>query len=106
MTLEVFFNFTAAAEIDALGLHVGLRNCYLAIRGKRHTPHPVCMTLEADEFFATAGVPEACGPIIRASEHILAIRRKRHTVHQVRMTLRSEERRVGKECRARWSPNH
>src|SRR2546427_9819000 len=26
--------------------------------------------------------------------------------HTVRVTLRSEERRVGKECRSRWSPYH
>ena len=25
---------------------------------------------------------------------------------RVRLTMRSEERRVGKECRSRWSPYH
>src|SRR5690349_23327289 len=27
-------------------------------------------------------------------------------VHAAGLTLRSEERRVGKECRSRWSPDH
>ena len=27
-------------------------------------------------------------------------------VHQLKFTKRSEERRVGKECRSRWSPYH
>src|SRR3712207_9028895 len=27
-------------------------------------------------------------------------------VDHARIALRSEERRVGKECRSRWSPNH
>ena len=26
--------------------------------------------------------------------------------HQIKYLLRSEERRVGKECRSRWSPYH
>ena len=30
-----------------------------------------------------------------------------HSLHGARVTcLRSEERRVGKECRSRWSPYH
>src|SRR2546421_6042022 len=32
---------------------------------------------------------------------------KRHTLKPIRMLfIRSEERRVGKECRSRWSPYH
>ena len=27
-------------------------------------------------------------------------------VHEIKDVLRSEERRVGKECRSRWSPYH
>ena len=29
-----------------------------------------------------------------------------HALHYERTNIRSEERRVGKECRSRWSPYH
>ena len=29
-----------------------------------------------------------------------------HNVNQIQPVVRSEERRVGKECRSRWSPYH
>ena len=29
-----------------------------------------------------------------------------HTINSIKKTMRSEERRVGKECRSRWSPYH
>ena len=29
-----------------------------------------------------------------------------HLLHRTPLLLRSEERRVGKECRSRWSPYH
>ena len=32
--------------------------------------------------------------------------KKIDTIKKVRKALRSEERRVGKECRSRWSPYH
>src|SRR2546427_4910087 len=31
---------------------------------------------------------------------------ERHALEEERKKLRSEERRVGKECRSRWSPYH
>ena len=31
---------------------------------------------------------------------------KDRTIRELKMQLRSEERRVGKECRSRWSPYH
>src|SRR5256885_9897731 len=36
----------------------------------------------------------------------LHLRADRHADHVRRLTARSEERRVGKECRSRWSPYH
>ena len=33
-------------------------------------------------------------------------RTKRKTTHKIAFSRRSEERRVGKECRSRWSPYH
>ena len=43
----------------------------------------------------------ASGPISREEE----LRRERNRTREVGVT-RSEERRVGKECRSRWSPYH
>ena len=34
------------------------------------------------------------------------LRRHKYAVTEVDVTTRSEERRVGKECRSRWSPYH
>src|SRR2546422_7327775 len=44
-------------------------------------------------------------------QEILAMRfglkgRDAHTLEDIGAALRSEERRVGKECRSRWSPYH
>src|SRR5690348_7733747 len=38
--------------------------------------------------------------------HELAARARRRVEHHERPRLRSEERRVGKECRSRWAPEH
>ena len=37
---------------------------------------------------------------------VLELMREGKTDHEVKQFLRSEERRVGKECRSRWSPYH
>src|SRR5690348_18386514 len=34
------------------------------------------------------------------------VRARANDVHERRVHARSEERRVGKECRSRWSPDH
>src|SRR2546430_6480857 len=51
--------------------------------------------------------------VVNRSEHLVAaVLADGHHVHeleaqeQVAVRLRSEERRVGKECRSRWSPYH
>ena len=36
----------------------------------------------------------------------IAVRRKQYEYYRDKLLLRSEERRVGKECRSRWSPYH
>ena len=41
---------------------------------------------------------------IRSEEHTSELLSQFHLV--CRLLLRSEERRVGKECRSRWSPYH
>ena len=45
-----------------------------------------------------------CGNHRRSEEHTSELQSLRHLV--CRLLLRSEERRVGKECRSRWSPYH
>ena len=60
-----------------------------------------------------AAILSLCGRVkISASDHFaiaihtenLAVARKYFTL--LKKTFRSEERRVGKECRSRWSPYH
>ena len=41
-----------------------------------------------------------------ASQNKLWSGMAKETAHQIGTPLRSEERRVGKECRSRWSPYH
>ena len=44
-------------------------------------------------------------PLTELDKKILYIQNKGHLV-PTRKLIRSEERRVGKECRSRWSPYH
>ena len=61
-----------------------------------------------------AHAPEACSPeLLRAARELAERRDVRTTIHldqshwEVESVMRrSEERRVGKECRSRWSPYH
>ena len=55
----------------------------------------------------TAQMP-AVAPVPRRHPRVLPRRRILHPLHHRRWhaQLRSEERRVGKECRSRWSPYH
>ena len=74
---------------------------------KRHYAHVDCpghadyvknmITGAAQMDGAILVVSAADGPMPQTREHILL-------AHQV--NVRSEERRVGKECRSRWSPYH
>src|SRR5688572_33241769 len=50
-------------------------------------------------------------PLLDGPPHFEAVRQRpgkaaRHLHQLVEVELRSEERRVGKECRSRWSPDH
>src|SRR5260370_32460498 len=44
--------------------------------------------------------------IVPARDGALRVLRAAHDAGVKRVVLRSEERRVGKECRSRWSPYH
>ena len=51
---------------------------------------------------AILAVSEKCGISKIYLEQVFTLLKKAELVHSVR----SEERRVGKECRSRWSPYH
>ena len=46
------------------------------------------------------------GANIRSEEHTSELQSHKDPDLVCRLLLRSEERRVGKECRSRWSPYH
>ena len=54
------------------------------------------------------GAPLGCAPIAYLLFHKLMKHNPAHAkwADRDRFVLRSEERRVGKECRSRWSPYH
>ena len=90
----VFFEAVAAANVAALpfGRFVG-KNVVGGVEG---------------EGFAAAGLAVAGFPLILSS----VVTGKVGSLPQIKwldflaVLLRSEERRVGKECRSRWSPYH
>src|SRR2546429_1553882 len=49
---------------------------------------------------------EVADMMAKPTETLLEIRRKGEAQHILSRAERSEERRVGKECRSRWSPYH
>src|SRR2546425_13112470 len=66
----------------------------------------VATTVEA-EVFARAGVNDVTWAFPLDPGHIARGRRlAQQTGATLRVVVRSEERRVGKECRSRWSPYH
>src|SRR5256886_16310954 len=80
-----FLNDTATPEIYTLSLHDALP--ILQRPAARHDPRHAA-ECEPDVFPQDAAM-------------------HRDVVHPLlRLVLRSEERRVGKECRSRWSPYH
>src|SRR3712207_7995984 len=91
----IFF-FQAEDGIRDIGV-TGVQTCALPIFGLQKGPRVIIMG-------ATHG-NEVCGTI--------AIRRVMEDIDSGKLqiaagsvTFRSEERRVGKECRSRWSPYH
>src|SRR5690349_22471546 len=98
--LHLFFFFFFQAEDGIRDLYVtGVQTCALPIfvadlsEGKRArvlAPEAIIYILN--------GLPPGSGPVF--AEHYL------QPVIGSSAELRSEERRVGKECRSRWSPEH
>ena len=46
------------------------------------------------------------GTTLDVSFRIAALKRLQYMIRRHEKEIRSEERRVGKECRSRWSPYH
>ena len=57
---------------------------------------------------AQAGYRQVCVDLGQRHQHEQPFMQTgmRQRQHRIRAQLRSEERRVGKECRSRWSPYH
>src|SRR3712207_8953167 len=99
--MYVFFFFQAEDGIRYIGV-TGVQTCalpileYLPALGRWEIVTPAGRRGVA--FSAEWGTPRAdAATLLRAS-----LNQQLHTVHDER----SEERRVGKECRSRWSPYH
>src|SRR2546429_9841601 len=97
-----FFNDTATTEIYTLSLHDAL---------------PISITRPLDNLVAgvkaLAGgdftysiTPRGSTELVELSTSFARTRGQLLTLQQQRIETRSEERRVGKECRSRWSPYH
>src|SRR2546430_10941827 len=57
----------------------------------------------------TCALPISCSPVgggLKCSKRGPSGRNARPTIRNAKLGSRSEERRVGKECRSRWSPYH
>src|SRR2546430_8735300 len=99
-TVFVFF-FQAEDGIRDLTV-TGVQTCALPIscaEPNQRVEGPAC-SCPSSEGSSARGPPERAGSFRRVS----AAKATRTCVFRVRR--RSEERRVGKECRSRWSPDH
>ena len=70
----------------------------------------VCDLLTRSELmFTTLPVKQmhqSATQIVNARAQAAQLQAVRHLLTQEELDIRSEERRVGKECRSRWSPYH
>src|SRR3712207_6866592 len=96
--VELYFFFQAEDGIRDIGV-TGVQTCALPIY-PRSTMTDVALTV------AVAGTPAASPRSSTASRVMAATTRKGPASSSTRAMTRSEERRVGKECRSRWSPYH
>src|SRR3712207_4991413 len=68
---------------------------------------------EEDSYKGSVSAPDQSGTSLQDAAKIdqtaaeqAALKAVPGTVHEAELETRSEERRVGKECRSRWSPYH
>ena len=90
-----FDNWRGGFRVKALAAGISGAMFDDAFRGVRYTPQ----TLEVDE-----SQPEFVRPIWNYLDD--AVSKNRISDGRTKSRERSEERRVGKECRSRWSPYH
>ena len=66
----------------------------------RQFPHVArAFNLSREQLFARILRPLAAGRPVELND-------RRWSPEKAKLAIRSEERRVGKECRSRWSPDH
>src|SRR2546427_3007768 len=97
-----FFFFQAEDGIRDLTV-TGVQTCALPISTSIRSAEAVAATLTAERIDVEAADQSLERADPRAASHALTPAAR--TPH-VDMVQRSEERRVGKECRSRWSPYH
>src|SRR3989449_11692731 len=110
MQHHFFFNDTATTEIYTLSLHDALPISSVlvdALTGPRRSAGALRKTIERGERVALSTLvlyEWRRGP--RLPEELAAQEALFPNESVVPFGRRSEERRVGKECRSRWSPYH
>src|SRR3712207_7969802 len=91
---EFFFFFQAEDGIRDIGV-TGVQTCAL----------PICVRVCVCAWGCRPAVVLQ-GPSLLQAASWLNLVSSYELVHICSMCIRSEERRVGKECRSRWSPYH
>src|SRR3989475_7827646 len=86
----VFFFFQAEDGIRDLTV-TGVQTCAL----------PICMTTGVPGYYLSQAIEEGGQRL-----GVVVIKVELSALEQEWLSSRSEERRVGKECRSRWSPYH
>src|SRR2546430_10657022 len=97
----VFFFFQAEDGIRDLTV-TGVQTCALPISSSFSASSPSSFPPSVSSYFLSLSRQSVCDPVYincdLLNEYCLPT--------DINTTLRSEERRVGKECRSRWSPYH
>src|SRR3712207_8546425 len=95
-----FFFFQAEDGIRDIGV-TGVQTCALPIFGPSRE-HPFGTTDQGSDIFAQVVLGARSSLLLGAAAAALATL----LATTLGILARSEERRVGKECRSRWSPYH
>src|SRR2546430_5112876 len=102
MPLYIFFFFFQAEDGIRDLTVTGVQTCALPIY-RRAMPHPLSSTRSAPRRrFSWSAISRADGRISSVIRIPTFVGRRTDNAPRIR----SEERRVGKECRSRWSPYH
>src|SRR2546430_17138754 len=102
-----FFNDTATTEIYTLSLHDALP-IWIAERGRHHADDLPRTAVDIHSKRSQVRIASQLIPPepIADDRHVRAPSELVGGESAAERGLRSEERRVGKECRSRWSPYH